>query len=134
MKAFVLAAGLLSTTAGAEAQRGWLTYVGLGVAGPGIVALSLGVADAVQGESARHTLAAYYAHGAAPTVDEAPAIVWLRERAEQKTTSATWLIASGGTAALLGIATVILDGLWAGPSVAFSLRPGGATVLVSASF
>ena len=46
MKAVALLGVLLAGAASAQAHRGWLTYAGLAVAGPGVVAVTLGGADA----------------------------------------------------------------------------------------
>lgn len=114
-----------------EAHRGWLTGAGLMLSGVGAVAIAIGAYDAAQADAANRTMDAYYANGAAPTVREASAIRWLQERSESMGSLGLGLLISGSAAVLLGIAGVVLDG-WAGqPSIAVSIRPTQASVLVS---
>ena len=120
---------LVPSVALAAPQRGWVTGAGLGVAGAGIVVVSLGAYDAAQGEAARKAIAAYYAHGAAPTVAEAPAVRWLQERSESMGTRGLALLIAGAAAFVVGIGLVAFDG-W----VSVSVTPDRAEVALRGTF
>lgn len=141
MKALVLLL-VLSTAALADEpgvqtrvvqRRGWLTGMGLALAGGGVVSMSLGAFEAVQGDAAARTIAAYYANGAAPTAGEAPRVRWLKERSDSASSQALAMLISGGAALVLGVGMVLLDG-WVGASVTVAVQPSGASVLVIGRF
>lgn len=129
MKAWLGVVVLVPSLAVAAPQRGWLTGGGLGVAGTGLVLVSLGAYDAAQGEAARKAIAAYYAHGSAPTVAEAPAVRWLQERSDSMGTRGLALLLSGAAAFVVGIGLVALDG-W----LSVSVTPERAAVALSGTF
>ena len=114
--------------------RGWRSITGLGLAGAGTVALSLAAYQAGQAESAGRTIAAYYAHGAAPTQAEAPRLRWLAERWRSSSTQAVALLISGGAAVALGVGLVLLDGRAARASITVAIQPSGASVLITGGF
>lgn len=144
MKALALTLGLACAAASADepgircAGRGWLTGGGLALAGGGVVALSLAAYEASQADSASRTIAAYYSHGAAPTAAEAPRVRLLQERADSTSTQALALLISGGTALVLGVGLVLLDGWLAqapmSVAVAVAVQPSGASVVLSGRF
>lgn len=123
---------LVMGPAAAESHRGWLTGGGLALSGVGLVAASLGAYHAAQSDAANHALAAYYAHGAAPTATEAPAVRWLQERSDQMGATGLGLLIGGGASVLLGLALVLVDG-WVG-DVSVAVGPSGASVLFTRCF
>lgn len=114
--------------------RGWLTGAGLAIAGGGAVALSLAAFQAIQADGAARTVAAYYAHGAAPTATEASTVRWMKERADNASTQALALLVSGGAALAVGLGLVLLDGWLGDASMTVAIQPSGASVLVTGRF
>lgn len=129
MKRLALLTFLVPAIAFAEGHRGWLTGLGLGISGAGVVAMALGGYHAAQGDAARRGIAAYYANGAAPTVGEAPAVRWLHERSNAMGTTGLGLLISGAIAVALGVGLVFLNG-W----VSVSVSPERTTVVLSGTF
>jgi hypothetical protein len=99
-----------------------------------VVALSLAAYEATQADAASRTVAAYYSHGAAPTAAEAPRVRLLQERADSTSTQALALVISGGTALVLGLGLVLLDGWLGQTAVSVAVQPSGASVVLRGRF
>lgn len=139
MKAWALIGLLiLSGSAGAQQQqtrgRGWLTGVGLGIAGGGAVTLAMAAYQAAQAEAASFGVAAYYRAGAAPTASEASSVRWLQRRSEDASQQSLLLLISGAAALGVGAALVVLDGLWGTASMTVAIQPTGASVVLTGRF
>ena len=137
----LILAASCSTAAGGEPAvhlqscgRGWLSGAGLALAGGGAVALSLAAYQGTIADSSARTVAAYYAHGTAPTAAEAPRVRWLQERSDSSSTQALVLLLSGGAALVLGVGLVLLDGWLGQASMSVAIQPSGASVLVTGRF
>jgi hypothetical protein len=114
--------------------RGWLTGTGLAVAGGGAVALILAAFEATQADGAARTVAAYYAHGAAPTAAEAATVRWMEERSDIASNQALAFLGSGAAALVMGVGLVLLDGWLGRASMTVAIQPSGASVLVTGRF
>ncbi len=124
-----------SVTAAARG-RGWLTGLGLGLAGAGVMGLMMGVGSLTSAGEANALLKAYYpTPESAPTTAEAPAVKRIEDRRDAALGLAMPSLVLGGAALVGGIVCVVLDGvLGGGPRVAWVPTPGGGAVIVSGEF
>ncbi|MBI5478853.1 MAG: hypothetical protein HY906_08360 [Deltaproteobacteria bacterium] len=120
----------------ASRGRSWLTGLGLGLSGAGVMGLMLGVASLLSAGEANALLKAYYPDPtSAPTTAEAPAVKRIEDRRDAAMGLAVPSLVLGGAALVGGIVCVALDGvLGGGPQVALVPTPGGGAVVVSGEF
>lgn len=116
--------------------RTWKTPAGLGTAGAGVLALGAGVLFQLQSAASWTRFNGFYEGGLAPTPDQLPSAVQLRDQASAQQALSIVGYVVGATCLAGGATLYLLDGRLPGTSskpagagaLLFQVTPGGATL------